>query len=157
MIGLIVAKSKNNVIGKDGKIPWNIKGEQQQFKKLTTGNVVIMGRRTYEEIGKPLPNRINIIVSRNNNYTGENLITVKSLDEALNYKLDKNIFIAGGYALFKEAIPKVDKMYITQIDMIVEDGDVFFPKFNEEEFDVQIEEEVNEDIPYKRLVYTRKK
>lgn len=157
MIGLIVARSKNNVIGKGGKIPWNIKGEQQQFKKLTTGNVVIMGRRTYEEIGKPLPNRTNIIVSRNNNYTGKNLITVKSLDEALNYKLDKDMFIAGGYALFKEAIPKVDKMYITQIDITVENGDVFFPEFNEEDFDVEIEEEVNTDIPYKRLVYTRKK
>ena len=62
MIGLIAARSKNNVIGKDGKIPWRIRGEQKQFKELTTGNVVIMGRKSYEEIGHPLPNRMNIIV-----------------------------------------------------------------------------------------------
>ena len=64
MVGLIVARSKNNVIGKNGQIPWRIKGEQKQFKKLTTGNVVVMGRKSYEEIGHPLPNRKNIIVSR---------------------------------------------------------------------------------------------
>ena len=157
MIGLIVARSNNNVIGKEGKIPWNIKGEQQQFKKLTTGNVVVMGRRTYEEIGRPLPNRTNVIVSNKKTYIGENLVTVRSLDEALKYKLDKDIFIAGGYALFKEAIPKVDKMYITQIDMTVDNGDVFFPEFNEDEFDVETEEEVKGEISYKRLVYTRKK
>ena len=63
MIGLIVARSKNNVIGKNGEIPWKIKGEQKQFKELTTGNTVIMGRKSYEEIGRPLPNRKNIIVS----------------------------------------------------------------------------------------------
>ena len=63
MIGLIVARSKNNVIGKNGNIPWKIKGEQKQFRELTTGNVVIMGRKSYEEIGHPLPNRMNIVVS----------------------------------------------------------------------------------------------
>lgn len=79
MIGLIVARSRNNVIGKKGKIPWNIKGEQKQFKELTTGNVVVMGRKSFEEIGHPLPNRRNIIVSKSKKYIGENIITVSSL------------------------------------------------------------------------------
>ena len=79
MIGLIVARSKNNVIGKNGQIPWKIKGEQKQFKELTTGNVVVMGRKSYEEIGHSLPNRKNIIVSKSKNFAGENLITVGSL------------------------------------------------------------------------------
>ena len=75
MIGLIVARSKNNVIGKNGNIPWKIKGEQKQFRELTTGNVVIMGRKSYEEIGHPLPNRMNIVVSTTTEYQGDNLVT----------------------------------------------------------------------------------
>lgn len=74
MIGLIVARSKNNVIGKNGNIPWKIKGEQKQFRELTTGNVVIMGRKSYEEIGHPLPNRMNIVVSTTTEYQGDNLV-----------------------------------------------------------------------------------
>ena len=81
MVGLIVARSKNNVIGKNGQIPWRIKGEQKQFKELTTGNVVVMGRRSYEEIGHPLPNRMNIIVSRTKKFEGENLRTASSVQE----------------------------------------------------------------------------
>ena len=152
MIALIVARSKNNVIGKKGKIPWNIKGEQKQFKELTTGNTVIMGRKTYEEIGHPLPNRMNIIVSKTTNYSEENLITVDSLEKAIEYAKG-NIFIAGGYNLFKEAINLADKLYITEVNIEVEEGDVFFPKFNEEDFEKTITEENN---LYKRLVYTKK-
>lgn len=74
MIGLIVARSKNNVIGRNGEIPWKIKGEQNFFKELTTGNIVVMGRKSYEEIGHPLPNRQNIIVSKTMKYEGENLL-----------------------------------------------------------------------------------
>lgn len=153
MLGLIVAKSKNNVIGKDGKIPWKIKGEQKQFKELTTGNTVIMGRKTFDEIGRPLPNRLNIVISNSHNYKGNNIITVHSLEQALYLATDK-AYIIGGNRLFKEAIPLVDIMYITEVNMDVKDGDVFFPDFNEEEFDKAIVEEKEE---YKRLVYTRKK
>lgn len=75
MIALIAALSKNRVIGKEGRIPWKIKGEQKRFKELTTGNVVIMGRRSYEEIGRPLPGRITIVVSSTKDFTGENCYT----------------------------------------------------------------------------------
>ena len=157
MLALIVAKSKNNVIGKDGTIPWNIKGEQKQFKELTTNNTVIMGRKSYEEIGHPLPNRFNIVVSSTVNYEAENLITVKTLKEALEYTNGKAIYIAGGYGIFKEAIPYVDKMYITEVDMEVENGDVFFPEFYEEEFDIESGEILGDEIKYKRKIYSRKK
>lgn len=126
MIGLIVARSKNNVIGRNGEIPWKIKGEQKFFKELTTGNIVVMGRKSYEEIGHPLPNRQNIIVSKTMKYECENLITVSSLAEALALADNSNIYITGGYGLYKEAIPFVDVMYITEVDMNIEDGDVFF-------------------------------
>ena len=153
MIALIVARSKNNVVGKDGKIPWSIKGEQKQFKDLTTGNTVVMGRKTYEDIGHPLPNRFNIVISNTVDYKADNLITVSSLEEAISSSKG-NIYIAGGYNLFKAALPIVDVMYITEVNMYVENGDVFFPSFDEDEFDKQIVEE-NEE--YTRVIYTRKR
>lgn len=156
MIGLIVARSKNNVIGKNGEIPWKIKGEQKQFRELTTGNVVIMGRKSYEEIGHPLPNRKNIIVSRTKNFSGENLVTVSSLQDAINISKGEQVYIAGGYGLFKESLPYVSKMYITEIDTVIEDGDVFFPEFDSSEFDITVGETGGDEIKYIRTVYTRK-
>ena len=156
MIGLIVARSKNNVIGKNGQIPWKIKGEQKQFRELTTGNAVIMGRKSYEEIGHPLPNRMNIVVSRSANFIGENLVTVKSLQEAIEAAGDADVYVAGGYGLFLEAISMVDKMYITEIDIEIEDGDVFFPEFDKSNFDITIGETAGEEIKYTRTVYVRK-
>ena len=157
MIGLIVARSKNNAIGKNGQIPWRIKGEQKQFKELTTGNVVIMGRKSYEEIGRPLPNRMNIVVSNTVNYTGENLATVKSLQEALEVAgTEKNVYISGGYRLFLEALPLVDKMYITEVDTVVEEADTFFPEFDPSEFTVEVGETGGEEITFTRTTYTRK-
>lgn len=160
MVGLIVARSKNNVIGKNGQIPWRIKGEQKQFKELTTGNAIVMGRKSYEEIGHPLPNRLNIIVSRTKKFEGENLITASSVQEAIALAKDKdenlNVYIAGGYGLYKEAIPFVDKMYITEVDLVVEDGDVFFPEFDADEFDLEIGETGGEEIKFTRTVYVRR-
>ena len=151
-IALIVAKSKNNVIGKEGTIPWNIKGEQKQFKELTTNNTIIMGRKTYEDIGHPLPNRLNIVVSRTTNYEGDNLITVDSLENALKLSTDK-AYVIGGYSLFKEALDLVDRMYITEVDMNVDNGDVFFPEFNEEDFDKEL---IEEQEMFNRYLYTKK-
>ena len=150
MIGLIVARSKNNVIGKDGMIPWSIEGEQSQFKELTTNNTIIMGRKTYEDIGHPLPNRKNIVISRATNY--DDVVTVDSLEKAIELS-EGNIYIIGGYNLFKEAIPMVDIMFITEVNLNIENGDVFFPDFDEDEFDIKTLEETKN---YKRLIYTRK-
>ena len=150
VIGLIVARSKNNVIGKDGMIPWSIEGEQSQFKELTTNNTIIMGRKTYEDIGHPLPNRKNIVISRATNY--DDVVTVDSLEKAIELS-EGNIYIIGGYNLFKEAIPMVDIMYITEVNLNIENGDVFFLDFDEDEFDIKNLEETKN---YKRLIYTRK-
>lgn len=155
MIALIVAHSKNNVIGNKGRIPWNIKGELRRYKELTTGNVVIMGRRSYEEIGKPLPNRMNIVLSTTKTYEGKNLITVRSLKEALDIAGDRDVYISGGEKIFEEAIHIVDKMYITLVDKVIK-GDTYFPDFNEEDFIKQIDEHFHGDIPYTYMTYTRK-
>lgn len=157
MVGIIVARDRNGCIGKNGKIPWKIKGEQKQFRELTTGNAVIMGRKSYEEIGHPLPNRLNIVVSRST-FEGENLKCAKSLSEAIEIAKREgyeNIYIAGGYGLFKEGLPLADKMYITNVDTEVEGGDTFFPDFDEEEYEVTIGETGGEDIKFTRVTYEK--
>ena len=157
MISLIVAYAKNHVIGNKGSIPWRIKCEQKRFKELTTGNVVIMGRRSYEEIGHPLPNRLNIIVSNTKKFEDENLMTARSLEEAIKLAGDKDIYISGGARLYEEALPIVEKMYVTEIDKEIE-GDTYFPDFDSDKFDKEIVE-VHDDgeIPFTYVTYTRKK
>ena len=155
MIGLIVAYTKNRVIGNKGCIPWKIKGEQKRFRELTTGNVVVMGRRSYEEIGRPLPNRTTIVISNTKNFDCENCMTAKSLAEALELAGDRKVYISGGARLYEEALPLVEKMYITEIDAEIE-GDTSFPIFDEELFEKEINERVEGEIPYTYVTYTRR-
>lgn len=155
MIALIVAYAKNNVIGLNGKIPWNIKSEQKRFKDLTTNNVVIMGRKTFEEIEKPLPNRYTIVISNTKKFEYDNCTTVSSLKEALEISKGKDVYISGGYDIYKEAIDIVDKMYITEIDLDVK-GDVFFPKFDESKFEKILEKTINDNVTYRYYTYTKK-
>jgi dihydrofolate reductase len=156
MLALIVAVSKNNVIGNKGEIPWKIPGEQKKFKELTTGNTVIMGKRSFEEIGKPLPNRKTILISNTFTYEDENCRTVGSLEEALQIAGNGEIYVAGGEMLYREALPLVDKMYITMVDKEVE-GDTFFPQFSQSDFEIVEEERFEGEIPYTYITYERKR
>ena len=156
MISIIVAVAKGGAIGKEGKMPWRIPGEQRQFKDLTTGHVVIMGRTSYEEIGHPLPERTNIVVSKTKVFSGENLYTVKSLQEAIERAGQEEIFIAGGAEIFQEALPLADKIYMTYVDMEVPDADRFFPNFSEEEYKREEIEKVGGETSYLRVLYTKK-
>ena len=162
MIALIVARSKNNVIGKNGRIPWQIPGEQSQFKELTTGNLVIMGRKPYEEIGHPLLGRKTIVLSTTKKFQGPDLATTASLKEALELAAkgfagpDQNIYIAGGCSLYKEALPLVDAMFITEVQIKVPGGDTFFPDFDPADFYLTVEQTSGEKIKYTRTLYTRK-
>ena len=126
-ISMIVARSRNHVIGRDTQMPWKISADLQFFKRVTMGHPVIMGRKTWESIGRPLPGRRNIIVSRNSAYEATGGELVGSLDEALNSLSDfPRVFVIGGEQLFTQAFPKADRLYITEIDMDVEGGDTFF-------------------------------
>ena len=156
MISIIVAVAKGGAIGKEGKMPWKIPGEQRQFKDLTTGHVVIMGRTSYEEIGHPLPERTNIVVSKTKVFSGENLYTVKSLKEAIERAGQEEIFIAGGAELFQEALHLANKIYMTYVDMEVPDADRFFPIFHEEEYKREEIEKVGGETSYLRVLYTKK-
>lgn len=155
MTALIVAHAKNRVIGNKGQIPWRIKGEQKLFRELTTGNVVIMGRRSYEEIGRPLPNRYTIVVSNTQRYEAENCTTAGSLQEAIEIAGDRDVYISGGAGLYREAIALVDKMYITEIDAEIE-GDTYFPEFDQSLWEREVTQHVEGDLPYDYVTYTRK-
>ena len=131
---IIVAVSENDAIGKDNKLLFHLKEDMQNFKRLTTSNVVIMGRKTYESIGKPLKDRINIVISRSDNKDEENLIWVHSLEEAIKKakEYEKDIYIIGGGSIYKEALEKdiADKIYLTRIQKKVNDADTFFPRLD---------------------------
>ena len=155
MIYIIVAYDKNHLIGNKGKMPWKIKGEQKRYKELTQGNVIIMGRKTYEEMGKPLSNRINIVVSSSKVFQGENLYTVKTLQEALNMFPNRDIYISGGSKIFAEALPLAEKLFITEIDNDFE-GDIYFPEFDKNKYIKEIVEHFEGEIPYTYVTYTKK-
>ncbi|MBS7345731.1 MAG: dihydrofolate reductase [Caryophanon sp.] len=129
MISLIVAHDAKHVIGKDNAMPWHLPGDLQYFKAQTIGKPVIMGRKTFESIGRPLPGRRNIVITRNRAYEAEGIETVGSLQEALSLtrEADEQMII-GGEQIFTEALPLADRLYITHIDTTFE-GDTFFPQY----------------------------
>jgi len=125
-ISMIVARSRNHVIGKDNQMPWKISADLQFFKKVTMGYPIIMGRKTWESIGRPLPGRRNVVVSRNTNYSAIGAELVGSLDQALELlKEFKRVFVVGGQQLFTQAFPQADELFITEIEIQV-DGDTYF-------------------------------
>ena len=126
-ISMIVARSRDHVIGRDNQMPWKISADLQFFKRVTMGYPVIMGRKTWESIGRPLPGRRNIVVSRNAQLKLEGAELAGSLDEALNRLSEASrVFVIGGEQLFKQAFTKADRLYITEIDIDIKDGDTFF-------------------------------
>lgn len=155
MIAIIVAVSKNGVIGKGGNIPWKIKGEQKRFKELTVDNIVIMGRKTFEDIGHPLPNRKNFILSRNKEYVGKDIMSFKTLQDALKFAGDRDVYIAGGGKVYEEALELADVLYITEIDIEIE-GDVYFPKISKDNYIEEYRERIEGDVPYTYFTYRRK-
>ena len=136
MINIIVAISENNAIGKDNQLLFSLKKDLQHFKNLTTNNVVIMGRKTYESIGKPLPNRINLVLTRENKENIDNIETFSSIEDAIEYSKtnypNKEIFIIGGGQVYLQALNKeiVDKLYITKVKKHIEDADTYFPNID---------------------------
>jgi dihydrofolate reductase (trimethoprim resistance protein) len=157
MISLIVAVAKNNVIGNNGIIPWKIKGEQKRFRELTTGKTIIMGRKSFEEIGRPLPNRKTILISNTQHIESENCTTVKSLFEAFDLVKNENeVFVAGGGQVYKDSFPFADRIYITVIDKII-DGNVFFPEICKDDFVKIYEERIDGEIPYTYYTYEKRK
>lgn len=132
MVNVIVAISENNAIGKNNQLLFKLKNDLQNFKRLTTNNVVIMGRKTYESIGKPLPNRVNLILTRQKENI-DNIETFSTIEEAIDYCKkeypEKEIFIIGGGQIYLQSLNKdiVDRLYITKVKKVISDADTFFP------------------------------
>lgn len=133
IISLIAALAGNRAIGKDNKLLWHISEDLKRFKRLTSGHPVIMGRKTFESIGKPLPNRTNIIITRDPGYTADGCVVVNSLEKAIEEakKVEaEELFIIGGAQIFNQSLPIADKLYLTLVEGDF-DGDVFFPDYSE--------------------------
>ncbi len=136
-VSLVVAASENNVIGDANEIPWHLPDDMASFRALTEGKPVIMGRKTNESIGRPLPKRHNIVISRQRDLEIEGCDVVSSLEEALEMAEEESAdeaCVIGGGQIYKEAIDVADRIYMTRVHATV-DGDVFFPEINEEEWE----------------------
>lgn len=128
-LSIIVATAEQGVIGKDNQLIWHLPEDLKMFRRLTTGHVIIMGRKTFESIGKPLPNRTSIIISRNNDYQVEGCIVVSSLEEAIEKAKEietEEAFIIGGAQIYALALDMADTVYLTQVHHNFE-GDAFLP------------------------------
>jgi len=131
-LSIIVAMSSNRVIGVNNTLPWHLSEDLKHFKSLTTGHTIIMGRKTYESIGRPLPNRRNIVISRNSNTSYEGVEVVHSLEDAFSISTnDKEVFVIGGSNIYEQALSFVDQLYITEIKKSFL-GDAFFPEINKQ-------------------------
>ena len=125
-LSLIVAVAKNRVIGNKNEMPWHQPADFAYFKKITIGHPIIMGRKTFESIGRPLPGRRNIVVSRNPVFRADGVEVVASLELAINACHREDAFVIGGATLYAEALPRVDRVYLTEVDA-APDGDTLFP------------------------------
>lgn len=135
-ISCIVACAKNNVIGKDNKMPWHLPADLAYFKKITSGHHIVLGRKNFESIGRPLPNRTNVIITRDKEFACSNCVVAYSIEEALSIAHkngEEEVFIIGGGTIYEQSKELWDKLYLTEIDLEVE-GDVFFPDLNMEEW-----------------------
>ena len=146
MITLIVAMGKNREIGKENQLLWHLPKDLKHFKELTSGYPIIMGRKTYESIGKPLPNRTNIVISRKNDWFEEGILIVGSIKEAVKFakKIDEEVFVIGGGNIYEQTIDLADKLEVTLVDAVL-DADTFFPKINEKVWQKTNEERHQKD------------
>ena len=133
-LSILVAHDQQRVIGVNNQLPWHLPNDLKHVKKLSTGNTLVMGRATFDSIGKPLPNRKNVVLTRNTSFAHDGVEVIHSIDEI--YNLSGHVFIFGGQTLFEAMIDKVDDMYIT----VIEDkfnGDTFFPPYTFKDWEVE--------------------
>lgn len=138
MLSIIVAVAKNNVIGKDNKLIWHLPADLKRFKELTTGKTIIMGRKTFESLGRVLPNRKHIVLTKNKSwkYDDSQVKVITSIDELeKEIKDEEENFVIGGASIYKMLMPYANKMYITKIEEEFE-GDTFFPDIDEKEWNI---------------------
>lgn len=158
-VSLIAAVAENGVIGKDNWMPWEIKSEFKYFKDTTIGHPIVMGRKSFEALGKPLPKRTNIIVTRDKNYTAEGAFVVNTLEDGIDMARGiaekdgvKEIFIGGGSEIYRLSLPHADLLYLTEIHLSPE-GDTHFPTFDKNEWK-EVKREPHKALPGETCDYT---
>ena len=162
---MILAMDENRVIGKDNKLPWHLPAELAYFKRVTMGHPIIMGRKTHESIGRPLPGRVNIVMTRDQEYEAEGVVIVHSVEETMSLlpgimqtSQSAEAFVIGGAEVIRLFWPFADKLYITKIHYAFE-GDTFFPEISEAEWKLVVKEKgiTDEKNPYQYdyLIYER--
>jgi len=151
MISIIVAYARGRVIGKDGRMPWHLPADLQHVKQLTTGQTIVMGRKTFASIGRPLPNRRNVVLTRSRDFAAPGVEVVHSKDEVLALG---DVFIFGGAELYAQFLDVADRLYITEIDLEVA-GDTFFPEWDRSQYRLvwQREGKVDEKNRYPHTFY----
>ena len=144
-LSIIVAMASNHAIGLNNEMPWHLSADLKKFKKITMGSPILMGRKTYESIGRPLPGRNNIIISRNSAYTQQGCLVFNSIEEAISdcQKYDE-IFIIGGASFYEAMLPKAHCLYLTQINKSFE-ADTYFPSINKDEWREIAREDIDND------------
>lgn len=156
MISIICAITKNRAIGKNNDLLFKISADLVRFKKITSGHPIIMGRKTFQSIGRPLPNRTNIVISRDLNLRIDNVDVLPSLETAIEkYKNEGEIFVIGGGQIYGQAIDLADRLYLTVIDTEIEDADTFFPDYSA--FSKIISDQSGEEngVKYRFVTYER--
>lgn len=161
MISLLYAMDKNRLIGKNNELPWHLPQDLAYFKRVTMGHTIVMGRKTFDSIGKPLPGRENIIITRDTSFTCNGCKVIHSINELLNLSREKNneeLFVIGGAEIFKEILPFSDRLYVTNIHHEF-DGDTYFPITNDAEWKLISKEPGKKDeknpYDYEFVVYEK--
>ncbi|WP_184198886.1 dihydrofolate reductase [Chitinimonas taiwanensis] len=156
MLSLIAALARNHTVGIANRLPWHLSDDLKYFKATTSGHPIIMGRKTYDSIGRPLPGRHNIVVTRDRNWKADGVTVVHSIAEAVAAagEVDE-VFLIGGASLYAEALPLADRLYLTEIDADF-DGDAFFPDWPRAQFrELRRDTRQGEDFAYSFVVYEK--
>ncbi len=158
-LSLIAAVAENNVIGKNNNLIWHLPNDLKYFKKITSEHTIIMGRKNFEAIGRALPNRKSVVISRNKNYKAKDCVVVNNIEEAVNQaKGDDEPFVIGGGEIYKQMLSLVNKIYLTRVHASFK-GDTFFPELDKREWKLISEEKNKVDdkhkYPYTFFVYER--
>lgn len=157
MISMIAAIGKNRELGKNNDLIWHFKEDMKFFRETTTGNTVVMGRKTFESLPRALPNRQNIVISRNAEYSADGAEVAGSIDEALKVARNDNVFIIGGGKIYSEFLKLADKLYLTEIDDECNSADTFFPEFDKSKFTAEKLTDFTVDrIHFSHILYTKK-
>jgi dihydrofolate reductase len=160
LVSIIAAMDRNRLIGNENQLPWHLPADLAHFKQVTMGKPIIMGRKTYESIGRPLPGRTNIVLTRSSDFNAEGVLTANTLEQALNQvSAEDEVMIIGGSTIYELTLPRADRLYLTYVENSFE-GDAWFPDFDLEQWHIVASEEHSADeknsSAYRFVTYARK-